>query len=172
MGRDNPSAWLTDNADVLPRGGRALDVASGRGRHALWLAAAGFDVTAVDRNADAMSRLRAVAAGMQLAVDARVVDLETDPPPSLGTAQFDVVVGFHYLHRPLMPIIKDAVKPGGLIVYETFTTHQAGRGHPKNPAFLLRDGELLALMEPFTILRSREGDIDGRCIASVVARRG
>ncbi len=82
-----------------------------------------------------------------------------------------MVLVFNYLHRPLMPAIRAAVKPGGRIVYETFTARQAERGHPKNPAFLLNDGELPALMGPFAILRSREGEFDGRFVASIVAER-
>ena len=82
-----------------------------------------------------------------------------------------MVLCFNYLHRPLMPSIREAVKPGGRIFYETFTRRQAERGHPRNPAFLLETGELERLMTPFTILRSREGDIDGRFIASIVAER-
>jgi rhodanese-related sulfurtransferase len=165
-----PSSWLIDNADLLPHGGKVLDVACGRGRHALLLASAGFDVTAIDRQ-PAIDHVRETAARLRLTVNANAIDLETEPPPSLGAKDFDLVVVFNYLHRPLMPAIKDAVKPGGRIFYETFTTRQAERGHPKNPDFLLRDGELSELMTPFAILRSREGDVDGRWIASVVAER-
>ena len=103
-----------------------------------------------------------------LAVDAEVVDLETDPPPAIAT-EFDAIVVFNYLHRPLVPALRAALKPGGRIFYETFTTRQAERGHPTNPAFLLRDGELNELMAPLTVLRSREGEFDGRFIASIVA---
>ena len=164
-----PSPWLIENADLLPRGGSVLDVACGRGRHALLLASAGFTVRAIDRNPDAIAFVRETAARLSLKLEAEVVDLETDPPPSLGAA--DAVMVFNYLHRPLMPALRDAVKPGGRIFYETFTTKQAERGHPRNPAFLLKDGELPELMAPLTILRSREGEFDGRFIASVVAGR-
>jgi rhodanese-related sulfurtransferase/precorrin-6B methylase 2 len=174
-----PSPWLIDNADLLPRGGRVLDVACGRGRHALLLASAGFHVHAIDRNPDAIAFLEQTADRLSLQLQADVVDLETDPPPNLGSSEYDAVIGFNYLHRPLMPAIRGAVKPGGRIFYETFTTRQAERGHPKNPDFLLKDGELTELMAPrlrsgqapFAILRSREGDIDGRFIASIVAER-
>jgi hypothetical protein len=71
----------------------------------------------------------------------------------------------------LLQRIKDATKPGGRVFYETFTTRQAERGHPRNPAFLLAEGELKAAMAPFTVLRSREGEFDGRFIASIVAER-
>ena len=166
-----PASWLTDNADLLPRGGRVLDVACGRGRHALWLATRGFDVHAIDKNPDAVAEVIAEANRLRLTLNADVVDLETETPPSLGSQEYDVVIGFNYLHRPLMPALREAVTPGGLIFYETFTTRQAERGHPRNPAFLLRDGELAELMAPFTILRSREGDLDGRFIASIIAER-
>ena len=101
---------------------------------------------------------------------AEVVDLESEPPPAIAT-EFDAVLVFNYLHRPLVPALRDALKPGGRIFYETFTTDQAERGHPTNPAFLLKDGELAELMAPYAILRSREGVFDGCCTASIVAER-
>jgi rhodanese-related sulfurtransferase len=166
-----PSSWLLENADLLPRGGRILDVACGRGRHALLLASAGFDVHAVDRDADAIAFVRDTAGRLRLTLNAEVVDLETDPPPDLGSAGYDAVLVFNYLHRPLLPSLRAATRPGGRIFYETFTTQQAERGHPRNPAFLLKDNELEALLAPFTVVRSRAGDIDGRWIASAVAER-
>ena len=166
-----PSAWLVDNIDLLPLGGRVLDVACGNGRHALWMAHRGFDVHAIDRNPEAIDAVVELARRSHLEIRADVIDLETNPPPDLGAADYDIILGFNYLHRPLMPLLRNAVKPGGRIVYETFTTRQAERGHPRNPAFLLKDGELAALLAPFAILRSREGEFDGRFIASIVAER-
>jgi tellurite methyltransferase len=166
-----PSTWILENADLLPRGGTVLDVACGRGRHALLLASAGFTVRAIDRNPEAIAFVRQTAERLSLTIDTEVIDLETDPPPELPAASVDAVLVFNYLHRPLMPSLRAAVKPGGRIFYETFTTRQAERGHPTNPAFLLRDGELGELMKPLTVLRSREGDFDGRFIASVIAER-
>ena len=171
MALDEPSSWLVDNMDLLSRGGTVLDVACGRGRHALLLAGAGFDVHAVDRNPDAIAFLRATAERLRLSLTAGVVDLEGDTPPDLGTGEYDAIFVFNYLHRPLMPALRAALKPGGRLFYETFTARQAERGHPKNPDFLLKDGELAQLVEPLTVLRSREGDIDGRFIASIVAER-
>jgi tellurite methyltransferase len=167
-----PSPWLIDNADLLPRDGkRVLDVACGRGRHALLLASAGFDVHAIDRNADAIAFLRGTAERLHLSVTAGVVDLEGDSAPDLGTATYNAILVFNYLHRPLMPALRAALKPGGRLFYETFTARQAERGHPKNPDFLLKDGELAQLVAPLTVLRSREGEVDGRFIASLVAER-
>jgi rhodanese-related sulfurtransferase len=166
-----PSAWLLENADLLRRGSRVLDVACGRGRHALLLAGAGFDVTAIDRNPEAIERLRTTADRLEFRITTEVIDLETDPPPALGSQEYEAILVFNYLHRPLFPALKEAIKPGGRIFYETFTKAQAERGHPRNPAFLLDAGELPRLLAPLEVLRSREGDIDGRFIASIVAER-
>jgi tellurite methyltransferase len=166
-----PSPWLIENADLLPRGGRVLDVACGRGRHALLMASAGFDVRAIDRNPEAIGFLSRTAARMNLQIDAAVIDLETDPPAVLPAAAYDAILVFNYLHRAQIHALRDALKPGGRMFYETFTTRQAERGHPKNPDFLLRDGELKELIAPLTVVRSREGEFDGRFIASIVAER-
>ena len=165
-----PAPWLIDNADLLRRGGKVLDVACGRGRHALLMASAGFDVRAIDRNPQAIEFLKITARRLNLHVDAAIVDLETEPPPDLA-GTFDAILVFNYLHRPLMPALRDAVAPGGRIFYETFTARQAERGHPKNPDFLLRDGELAELVTPLSIVRAREGEFDGRFIGSIVAER-
>jgi len=90
---------------------------------------------------------------------------------SLGVAAYDLVVVTHYLHRPLFPAILAALRPGGTLVYETFTRAQAARGRPTNPEFLLEPGELLRLVAPLTVRDFREGDFEGRMVASVVATR-
>jgi SAM-dependent methyltransferase len=166
-----PSSWLIAHADLLPPGGRVLDVACGRGRHALLMASAGFAVRAVDRDPERIAFLRATASRLRATLECEAIDLETDPPPDLGASRYDVVLVFNYLHRALMPAIRDALTVGGRLFYETFTTPQAERGHPKNPDFLLRPGELSTLVAPLEVLQSREGEVDGRCLASVVAER-
>jgi len=145
-----------------------LDVACGRGRHALLLASAGFDVHAIDRDPEAIELLQATAERLHLSLSCEVVDLETDPVPSLP-GPCDAVLVFNYLHRPLMPALRGALAPGGRLFYETFTIQQAERGHPKNPAFLLNPAELSRLVTPLPVIRSREGEFDGRFVASVVA---
>jgi rhodanese-related sulfurtransferase len=167
---DGPSSWLLENADLLPRGSRALDVACGRGRHALLLAGAGFRVDAVDRDAARIAGLAAVADRLALPIETRVVDLEMGEA-DLGDGVYDVVLVFHYLHRPLFPAILRALAPGGLLLYETFTTAQAARGKPTNPDYLLEPGELLARVAPLEILREREGEFEGRMVAGVAARK-
>ena len=166
-----PSPWLIENADLLPRGGKVLDVACGRGRHALLLASAGFEVHAIDRNPEAIAFLETTAKRLHLTIACEVIDLESGDPPALAESAYDAIVVFNYLHRPLMPALCAALKPGGRLFHETLTTRQAERAHPKNPVFLLEDGELPRLVAPLAVLRSREGEVDGRFVASVVAER-
>ena len=165
-----PARWLVDNLDLLPAAGRALDVACGNGRHALLLAAAGFAVTAVDRDTAALDRLADQARRLDLRVHVEAMDLEA-PGVDLGAGRFDLIVVTRYLHRPLFPVLVHALAPGATLVYETFLASQAERGHPTNPAFLLQPGELATLVGPLAILRSREGDFEGAMVSSVVARR-
>ncbi|BCS34866.1 hypothetical protein TBR22_A40920 [Luteitalea sp. TBR-22] len=165
-----PSPWLFECGDLIPRSGRALDVASGRGRHALLLASTGLQVTAVDRDAEALARLQAQADRLELPVTTRVVDLETGTP-DLGDDGYDLVVVTRYLHRPLVPQLLLSLAPGGLLLYETFLAQQAEVGHPKNPDFLLQPGELRQLVAPLEILREFEGEFDGQWIAAIAARR-
>jgi SAM-dependent methyltransferase len=165
-----PASWLLEHAHLLPREGRALDVACGRGRHARWLAERGLTTLAVDRNADSVQDVNDVARASGLPLRADVLDLEAGGHP-LPRSTFDVIVVIHYLHRPLFGALIDALAPGGVLVYETFTVAQAARGKPTNPDFLLRPGELIELVRPLEILASREGDYEGQMIAGVIARR-
>jgi rhodanese-related sulfurtransferase len=165
-----PSPWLLANAALAPRGARTLDVACGRGRHALLLAGAGFPVRAVDRDAGQVAWLSALARRLHLPLDAAVVDLER-PDVDLGEEEWELVLVFNYLHRPLLPALVRGLKPGGLLLYETFTKEQATRGRPSNPDHLLEPGELVRLVAPLDVVRQREGDYDGNALASVAARK-
>jgi SAM-dependent methyltransferase len=165
-----PSSWLLSNLDLIPRAGRALDVACGRGRHALFLAARGWTVRALDRDALSIDALRSDAARHGLTVQADVVDLEAGEV-DLGREAYDLIVVVHYLHRPLFPALLRALAPGGYLLYETFTVDQARRGRPSNPDFLLRHGELRECLAPLAILRERDGPFEGRDVASVMARK-
>jgi rhodanese-related sulfurtransferase len=165
-----PSPWVFECGELIPRAGRALDVACGRGRHALLLASTGLHVTAVDRDAEALARLQAQADRLDLPVTTRLLDLETGTP-DLGDDGYDLVLVTRYLHRALMPQLLLSLAPGGVLLYETFLAQQAEVGHPKNPDFLLQPGELRQLVAPLEVLREFEGEFDGNWIAAVAARR-
>jgi rhodanese-related sulfurtransferase len=164
-----PSPWLLSNVLLAPRGARTLDVASGRGRHALLLASAGFPVRAVDREASQVAWMNALARRLRIPLDAEVVDLE-DRTAELGAEEWELVLVFNYLHRPLFPALVRALKPGGILLYETYTT-DSRRFRPTSPDHLLEPGELPRLVAPLEVLRQREVEIDGRALASVAARK-
>jgi SAM-dependent methyltransferase len=165
-----PTRWLVDHQHLVPRAGTALDVACGRGRNAIWLAQRGLETLAIDRDAAALEDLRATAQSLGLSLKTEVIDLEGGAR-RLPAAGVDVIVVVHYLHRPLVPSLIDALRPGGILVYETFTQAQAARGKPTNPAFLLAAGELRTLVAPLELLVEREGEFEGKMLASVIARR-
>jgi rhodanese-related sulfurtransferase len=165
-----PSSWLVQNADLLPRRGKALDVACGSGRHALLLSAAGLSVRAVDRDADAIGELKAAARRLGFRVETEVKDLESGAV-DLGDEQYEVVLVVSYLHRPLFPVLARALKRGGWLIYETFITAQAEKGKPTRADYLLEPGELPALVAPLEVVRQREGEFEGRMVSAVAARK-
>lgn len=165
-----PTDWLTGHAALLPASGDALEIACGRGRHALWLAARGLRVTAVDRDEEAIAVLSATAHERALPLAAHVDDLER-AGVDLGRDVYDVIVGVHYLHRPLFPALVAALRKGGLLIYETFTRAQARRGKPTNQAFLLEPGELRTLTAGLTVIDEREGEFGNRDVAAIVCRK-
>jgi rhodanese-related sulfurtransferase len=169
-----PSSWLLENADLLPSTGRVLDLACGGGRHALLLAAAGFDVTAVDRDAEALGKLRGYADRLGLALHVHEVDLEVQPVEAAfgdwDGGVYELILVTRYLHRPLLPHLVRRLSRKGTLLYETFLEAQAERGRPTNPDFLLKPGELPQLVEPLEIVRSREGAFDGAMVSGVAAR--
>lgn len=160
-----PARFLVEQLYRLPRG-RALDVASGAGRNAMYLAANGFRVECIDRDEQALIALNSMAQARHLGstLSTRTVDLETDPAhiPDLGTAQYEVILVFFYLYRPLFPRLVQALKPGGILVYETFTVaNHLQHQHPKRREFCLEPNELLRLAPPLHVLYYDEGEHAG-----------
>ncbi|HKA91193.1 MAG TPA: class I SAM-dependent methyltransferase [Haliangiales bacterium] len=168
---DEPSTWLVSLAPHLPARGRALDVAGGAGRHAVWLARRGLDVTLVDVSDEALALAdrAAAAAGVPLALVRG--DLDADPD-ALPAGPWDVIVCFHYLDRPLLPRLAAALAPGGVLVFCQPTRRNLER-HPRpGPAHLLDEGEAAAFARGLEIVVSEEGWLDeGRHEARLVARR-
>lgn len=171
--RSLPSSWLVRNIPHL-RFGTALDVACGTGRNSLLLARMGWRVTAVDRDEAALETLgrRATHHGVGVRTIARDLEAGEGLAGLIPAGGFDLVVVINYLHRPLLPELRGAVRPGGVILYETYTTEQAEFGRPTNPDFLLREGELEAALKGFETLAARRGLVaTGRAVAGIVARR-
>ena len=162
--RGRPSAFFSAHLDAVVEAasrGPVLDLACGRGRHALVLAERGIPVVALDRNRDHLDVLARAARGLRGAVERVECDLESGAPPVLVQAPFAVVLVFRYLHRPLMPWIARLLAPGGLLLYETFTRAQRRLGWgPARDAFLLEPGELPSLFPTLETLVYEEGPSD------------
>mgnify|MGYP001047025466 CR=1 FL=1 len=158
--------------DLAP-GPDALDLASGNGRNGRLLLEQGMFVTFADRDPEVLTQLREATCEQADLVSLWTVDLEQGQPNPLAGRSFDVVLVFNYLHRPLLPALRESVRPGGLIFYETFTTAQRAYGRPKNPDFLLRPGELRQAFAGWRILQDFEGTLSNpdRAVASLIAHR-
>ena len=125
---------------LIPKQGAVLDLACGSGRHAHYLADAGFSVTAVDRD------LSLFALGNQTQITTQELDLELDTWPLEGRL-FDGIVVTNYLYRPHLDRLPQMLAIGGVFIYETFAQGNEAFGKPSNPNFLLKTGELLALAQ-------------------------
>jgi len=136
-------------------GGRALDVACGAGRHALFLAERGFEVTAVDASRVGVELLRGRARERGLEVDALAADLERGEF-RVEPEAYDLVCDFYYLQRDLFPALRAGVRPGGLFVAAIHLLDEDPHASPMNPAFLLRPGELRAEFDGWEILHYHE----------------
>ena len=144
---------LSENLHLLPVTGRALDLACGLGANALLLAQQGLDVDAWDIADVAVAALQDVAFKRQLSVQAAVRDVEAQPPEP---ETFDVIVVSHYLERGIIPALIQALKPGGLIYYQTFTRQRVSDRGPQCAQYRLADQELLQLFSGLQLLFYRE----------------
>lgn len=165
---------LEENQHLLPASGEALDLACGRGANALKLAELGLSVSAWDLSPVAIEGLAKEASLRGLPVSARVRDVIVSPP---APQTFDVVLVAHFLERHIVPAIIAALRPGGLLLYQTFAERVVDEG-PLDPMFRLGDNELLRLFAPLKIRVYREEAAAGdmrrgwRGLAMLVAQKG
>jgi SAM-dependent methyltransferase len=135
------SVWLRRFSRLITPQGKVLDVAAGKGRNARWLAAQGFRVEGVDRDAAALDSMQGIAN-----ITTRQADLENAGWP-YGGQRFDAIIVCRYLHRPLLPLLASSLAPRGILIYETYMQGHENYGRPRNPDFLLMSNELLAAFE-------------------------
>lgn len=173
-GQPQASQVLRENLHLLPESGRALDLACGRGGNAILLAQQGLNVEAWDIADVPVTALQDAAVRQQLSIQARVRDIEANPP---APETFDVITVSYFLDRAIIPALIAALRPGGLIFYQTFTNQRvSGRG-PQRAEFRLGEQELLQLFSGIKILLYREegcaGDVQKglRDEAMLVARK-
>ena len=164
-----PSVLLTQRADELPRSGRALDLAGGGGRHSIWLAQHGLDVTLADISPAGLAIAAERAAEAGVSINTLPVDFQTDPFPP---GPWNLIISFNFLYRPLLPTIPFVLAPGGLFLMVQPTRTNLQRHHKPPAAFLLEDGELPGLVAGLEIVRYEEGWLaEGRHDACLLARR-
>ena len=172
----NPAAFLTEHLGVFLDGalpGPVLDLACGGGHNGVFLAAEGLSVVCCDRSAEALRRTQDLADEQGVTVSSWQADLEREGVNPLRIDFYGGVLVFRYLHRPLIPHIRESLKAGGVVMYETFTVEQLRFGKPRNPDFLLEKGELRGWFEDWEVIDFFEGIRGGpeRAVAQIVCRK-
>lgn len=155
------SALVTEHLEEIRLAatqGPVIDLACGRGRHALYLAKSGIPVLGLDRNGDHLRELEVSARGLATKPTPVRCDLETGQGIPVRSGTCGVILVFRFLFRPLASAIEDALRPGGILLYETFTLaeRESGRG-PRRKEFFLEPDELPALFPGLDVISYREG---------------
>jgi len=167
-----PLKFLKEKLGILVRG-KALVLAMGEGRNAVFLAGNGFDVDGCDISEKAVEKTRLLARESSVTLNAFVADLEEYKIP---VNAYDLITCFYYTQKSLIPQIKEGLKKGGMVMFETYSIDQLKYGKdapgPKNPAYLLKHNELLDSFRDFRILFYREGEIaEQKSVVSLIAQK-
>lgn len=151
-------AVVRENLHLLPESGLGLELACGLAANSFALAEAGFSMDAWDISPVAIEQVNQRAAKTGLSVRGEARDVISDPPEN---EHYDLVVVSHFLDRSIIPVIINCVKPGGLVLYQTFTQTSVSDGGPSNKGFRLADNELLNLFAGLKLLVYREEGLHG-----------
>lgn len=150
----DPATFLREVADSFPPRARILDVGGGSGRNAIWLAKQGHEVTIADISRSALEIASRAAGDGGVAVRTIQVDLDGGPLPD---GPWDVVIDFHFLKRDLFPRFKEALRPGGLLVFCQATVRNLERRERPPREYVIEQGEGWVLLDGFELLVAREG---------------
>ena len=170
---EKPNLFLKKHIRLLPKG-KALDVAAGEGRNAVFLAQQGFEVDAVDISEKGLKKARKLAQERGVKITTFLVDLDQY---HIQKERYDLIANFYFLKRRLITRIKKGLRKGGRVIFETYLLeHRAlGTGGPKQAKYFLKPNELLRLFKDLRILFYREGIFrEGgkrRAIASLIAEK-
>ncbi len=160
-----------DAIEQRTSGRKALDLACGAGRDAVFLAQRGWDVTAIDIKQDALDRCQSLAQSSGCKVITRQADMETADNP-LQTERFDLIVVMRYLHRPFLPQLYDHLNDKGMLVYSTFMVGSEKYGSPRNPNFLLKPNELVDTFPGLVpVINETHRLADGRPVAHYLGQK-
>ena len=168
-----PNPFLKKHIHLLPRG-KALDIAAGEGRNAIYLAQNGFDVDAVDISEKGLKKAQKLALEKRVKINTFLVDLDQY---QIEKERYDLVANFYFLKRRLIPRIKKTLKKGGKVIFETYILEHRTLGveGPKQAKYFLKPNEPLRLFKGLRILFYREGVFreGGRrkAVASLIAEK-
>jgi tellurite methyltransferase len=160
-----PVKWLSDNSGMLAGKGYALDIASGEGRNAVFVAEKGYKALAVDISNNGLKKAHTLADEKGVAIETCLVDLDSW---EIRQNAFDLILCFNFLDRKIFSSMKNALKPGGLIFYETFTVDYLKYSNFKRE-WVLEHNELLDAFSELRILSYREVDTNDKAFASLIA---
>jgi len=161
-----PIPFLVENLSLLPKG-RTLDIAMGEGRHGVYLAAKGFDVLGLDISEKGLQKAHQLARDQNTTIETRVVDLETH---TLKKNTYDLIVCTYYMQRDLFRQFKDALKPGGMALVETYNVDHL-KYSEFNPKWLLQTNELLETFKDFKIIRYQAVDNGEMAYSSILIQK-
>ncbi len=168
-----PNPFLKKHIHLLPKG-KALDIASGEGRNAVFLAQQGFEVDAVDISEKGLKKAQKLAKEKGVRINTFLMDLDQY---QIEKERYDLIANFYFLRRRLILKIKKGLKKGGRVIFETYLLEHRtlGTGGPKQAKYFLKPNELLGLFKDFRILFYREGIFreGGRrkAVASLIAEK-
>lgn len=177
--RERPGSWKEPDlfleqafreyvSPLFPMGGHALDLAGGAGRNAIWLAKQNWQVTLADISEVGIALAKENAGSLAGSIEFQVDNLRTF---HATTDLYNLVLVFFYLDRAIFPEIVRSIRPGGLLVYKTYTVvNPKPTGGPTDPAFLLQPGELLRCFWQLQTLFYRE-TIRDRGVAELIAKK-
>jgi 2-polyprenyl-3-methyl-5-hydroxy-6-metoxy-1,4-benzoquinol methylase len=161
-----PVPFLKQNVHLLPKG-KALDIAIGEGRNGVFLATQGFEVVGLDISEKGLAKAQQLAKQNGVTIETRVVDLENY---QLEENAYDVILLMYYMQRDLWPQIKDALKPGGMAIIETYNVDHLK--HQKfNPKWLLKSNELLEAFKDMKIIRYQAYEDNDQAYSSIIVQK-
>lgn len=161
-----PIPFLKENIHLLPKN-KALDLAMGEGRNGVYLATQGFDVLGLDISPTGLNKANQLAEHHNIKIKTQVVDLESY---QLKKNFYDVILCTYYMQRDLFKQIKDSLKPGGMVVIETYNTDYLQYARfPKK--YLLEHNELLEIFKEFKIIRYQAYDDGKEAYSSIIAQK-
>jgi len=164
-----PSRWLVDHADLLDGRGKALDIAMGEGRNTLFAASLGYEAWGVDISDIGISRAQSLARENKLTIHTQIADLDNF---KIDENTYDLIICFYFLDRSLFEGILKGLKPGGILIFETFTVDYLKYSGFKRE-WVLEKNELREAFSGLNVLDYQEVDEpkNESAYASLVARK-